>query len=116
MTHELISRVTLLSLPATLAVAAVAGWVGGIPGAGGAAAGGAIALVNFRWLARGAAIALGQPRVRSFALVRVGLRHAVTFSALALALSTGWAHPIAVIAGLSVLPPVLIAHGLRGGR
>ena len=110
---ELVSRVTLLTLLAILTVTVAAGVVAGITGAAGAAAGGAIALLNFRWLARGAASALRGGRGRSLGLVAVGLRYLATFGALALVLSTGWAHPLAVVVGLSVLPPVLIAHGLE---
>ena len=110
---ELVSRVTLLTLLAILTVTAAAGLVAGITGATGAAAGGAIALLNFRWLARGAASVVQEGRGRRLGLAAVSLRYLATFCALALVLSTGWAHPLAVVVGLSVLPPVLIAHGFK---
>ena len=113
MKTELIARVTLLALPAVLLVAAVAGWLGGLTAATGVAAGGAVALANFHWLAREAGRALDAGRGRWFVLAGIGLRYPGSFAALALALATGWAHPLGVVAGLAVLPPVLIAQGLR---
>ena len=38
------------------------------------------------------------------------------FGAVALLLGYGIVHPFALVAGLSVLPPVLIALGLRAAR
>ena len=52
---DLVSRVTLHCLAAIAALAAGAGWLAGLPGAAGVAAGGAIALLHFRLVARGAA-------------------------------------------------------------
>lgn len=111
---ELISRVTLLSLSALAPAAAAAGWVGGASGAAGVAAGGGLALLNFRWLARGGIAASDRGRrLRAWSALTSALRYAGTFAALALALSTGWADPLGVLVGLSVLPPVLIVQGLR---
>ncbi len=107
---DLVSRVTLHCLVAIAALAAGAGWLAGLPGAAGAAAGGAIALLHFRWLARGALRGEGG---FTLGLTGLGLRSAGAFGALALTLAGGWAHPLAVLAGLSVLPPVLIAEGVR---
>jgi hypothetical protein len=111
-TDALISRVTVLSISAVAVVAAAAAGFTGLAGAAGAAGAGAIAVLNFRWLARGAAHALagGGPRG---ALVSLGLRHLATLGALAVLLSSGWAHPVAAVAGIAVLPVVLIAEGLR---
>jgi hypothetical protein len=107
-----VSRVTLLSFAAIVAVSAVAAWLGGRGAAVGIAAGGAIALLNFRWLARSAAAAVGAGRgLRALALF--GLRYLASFGALAVILGARWADPLAVIVGLSVLPPVLITAGLR---
>ena len=110
---DLVSRITLHCLVLIAALAAGAGWLAGLPGAAGAAAGGAIALLHFRWLARGAAGALRGEGGFALGLTGLGLRSAGAFGALALTLAGGWAHPLAVIAGLSVLPPVLIAAGVR---
>ena len=110
---DLVSRVTRHCLVATVALAAGAGWFAGLPGASGAAAGGAIALLHFRWLARGAAGALRGEGGFRLGLTGLGLRSAGAFGALALTVAGGWAHPLAVIAGLSVLPPVLLAAGAR---
>jgi ATP synthase I chain len=110
---DLVSRVTLHCLVLTAALAAGAGWLAGLPGAAGAAAGGTIALLHFRWLARGALGALRDEGGFTLGLTGLGLRSAGAFGALALTLGGGWAHPLAVLAGLSVLPPVLIAEGMR---
>jgi ATP synthase I chain len=110
---DLVSRVTLHCLVALAALVAGAGWLAGLPGAAGAAAGGAIALLHFRWLARGAVGALRGEGGFTLGLTGLGLRSAGAFGALALTLAGGWAHPLAVLAGLSVLPPVLIAEGVR---
>lgn len=110
---ELISRVTLLGLSVLAPAAAAAGWVGGASGAAGVAAGGGLALLNFRWLARGIAASGRGRRLRAWSALTSALRYAGTFAALALALSTGWADPLGVLVGLSVLPPVLIVQGLR---
>src|SRR5229473_2189703 len=107
---DLVSRVTLHCLVAIAALAAGAGWLAGLPGA---AAGGAIALLHFRWLARGAVGALRGEGGFTLGLTGLGLRSAGAFGALALTLAGGWAHPLAVLAGLSVLPPVLIVEGVR---
>jgi hypothetical protein len=110
---DLVSRVTLHCLAAIAALAAGAGWLAGLPGAAGAAAGGAIALLHFRLVARGAAGVLRGEGGFTLGLTGLGLRSAGAFGALALTLAGGWAHPLAVLAGLSVLPPVLIAEGVR---
>ena len=110
---DLVSRVTLHCLAAIAALAAAAGWLAGLPGAAGVAAGGAIALLHFRLVARGAAGVLRGEGGFTLGLTGLGLRSAGAFGALALALAGGWAHPLAVLAGLSVLPPVLIAAGVR---
>ncbi len=112
MINALISRVTVLGISAIAVVAAAAAGLCGVAGATGTAGAGAIAVLNFRWLARGAAHALAGRGSRG-TLVGLGLRHLATLGALALLLSSGWAHPVAAVAGIAVLPVVLIAEGLR---
>ena len=108
-------------LIALLPVAVCGGQLGGWPGALGSLAGGLISLGSFRWLASGVARA-GAPAARAGMAVSalgVGVRHLALFGALAAVLGTGVAHPLALVAGLSVLPPVLIALGLvetRAGK
>ncbi len=94
-------------------------WLAGAPAAAGVGGGGAIALVNFRWLARDvsratALVAEGQTGVGRIS--RIGLRQLVTFGALGLLVAQGWAHPVAVGVGLAALPPVLLAQGLLDAR
>ena len=107
------SRVMLLVLaPATVGGGLLAGWAG----ASGVLAGGLVSLASFRWLARAVARAdsPGAGVWRSTGLA-AGLRHLALFGALAVALSAG-AHPVAVLGGLSLLPPILIGLGLRAAR
>ena len=116
---DLVNRVTGVGLCATGVLTAVAWWVAGAAAALGTAGGGVVALLNFRWLAAGAVslVALPGAGVPSrFSLAGAGLRHIATFGALALLLSTGWAHPLGVVAGVSVLPPILIAYGFGSAK
>ena len=43
----------------------------------------------------------------------LGLRHLFLFAALGILLWSGYVHPLGLVAGLSVIPPVLIAQALR---
>ncbi|PYN49841.1 MAG: hypothetical protein DMD95_00115 [Candidatus Rokuibacteriota bacterium] len=114
---ELTTRVTLDTCAVVAALAAVAAWLGGAPMGVGVLAGGALAVVNFRWLvARASAATAAGNAAASAWLVGAGLRFAVCIVACALLLTTGWAHPIALVAGLTVLPCDLIARGLAGAR
>src|SRR3972149_669154 len=99
---DLSGRVTWSGLAAVVALSAVAGWAAGVEGATGVAGGGAVALLNFRWLARSVANVVAL--VRDGGSGGAGLRGA------------GRPPPLAVTAGLSVLPPILIAQGLRAAR
>src|SRR3990167_2122265 len=116
---DLSGRVTWSGVAVVMALSAVAGWAAGVEGAAGVAGGGAVALLNFRWLARSVANAVVLVRdggSGGAALRGAWLRHLSTAGALGLLLGRGWAHPLAVIAGLSVLPPILVAKGLRAAR
>jgi ATP synthase I chain len=120
MIADLAARVTWTGSATVAAMAAGAWWLGGAPVAAGVGGGGAIALLNFRWLARDVS--------RATALItegggggvgrigRVGLRQLVTFGALGLLVAQGWAHPVGVGIGLAALPPVLLAQGLLDAR
>jgi hypothetical protein len=116
MDRDLVGRVSRAMLLLLLPLAAGAGLVAGPRGAAGALAGAGIALLAFRWVSRGvqggiAAAAGG--RVRPVGLVALGLRHAALFGAVALALGSGRVDPLALVAGLSLLPPVVVVVGLR---
>ncbi len=114
---ELTTRVTLDTCAVVAALAAVAAWLGGAPAGVGVLAGGALAVVNFRWLvARASAATAAGNAAASAWLVGAGLRFTVCIVACALLLTTGWVHPIALVAGLTVLPCDLIARGLAGAR
>jgi ATP synthase I subunit len=116
---DLTARVTWTGT-CTVAALSVGAWgLAGLPAAAGVAGGGAIALINFRWLARdlGRAVALMADGQAGLARIgRVGLRQFFTLGALGVLVAQGWVHPVAVGVGLATLPPVLLAQGLLSAR
>ena len=111
---EMRARVTAESAVAVLALAALAAWIGGTVAALGMIAGGALAIGNFRSLAARVA-ALGSPDgdgARGF-LLGFGLRFAVLAVACGALLATGHAHPVTLLAGLTVVPLAVLARGLH---
>ncbi len=116
---ELVARVSRLSLMLLVPVSLVGAWLGGVPGALGIVAGGLLSLGSFHWLSRGvrnAGAFLAGGRSHPFWVIALGLRYVVFFGLIALLLRTGAAHPMGLVAGLSVLPPVVIILGLRASR
>jgi ATP synthase I subunit len=118
-TTDLTSSVTWAGACTVAVMSGGAWWVGGAPVAAGVAGGGAIALVNFRWLSRdiGRAVSLvieGRGSLARFG--RIGLRQFFTFGGLGLLIANGWVHPAAVGLGLAALPPVLFVQGLLHAR
>jgi hypothetical protein len=118
MGREFVGRVSRAMLVAVAAVAACAGLVAGWPAAVGAGAGGLISLGSFRWIASGVVRASAFSAGRGLALsaLAVGARHLVLFGVLGLVLWSGVAHPVALLAGMSLLPPIVIAVGLTATR
>jgi len=106
------ARVTAATCALVAALAAPAGWLGGSTAALGVLAGGALAVVNFRWLAA-RAVASSAGVAGGAWLVGAGLRLAAFAAACAVLLALEWAHPVALLAGLSVLPCAVIVEGLR---
>ena len=116
---ELAAKVTWSGGLTVAAITAGAWWVAGAPAAAGVGGGGAIALLNFRWLARDvrrATALIGEGGITVGRIGRVGLRQVVTFGALGVLIAQGWAHPVGVGIGLAALPPVLLAQGLLDAR
>jgi ATP synthase I chain len=114
---DLMWRVTrdVCALGAALTLAAA--WLGGAPGALGAATGVALALGNFRWLATRVPTASGGGgAARVLWPMAAGLRYLAFAAATAIVLATGWAHPVALVAGLTALPCALVGHGVRAAR
>jgi ATP synthase I subunit len=114
MTSEFVRRVSVAMLVALGPLAACAALLAGWPGAVGVLAGGLVSLGSFRWIADGVARAAapGAHGRLGVSALAVGARHLALFGALAAVLWSGAAHPLALFAGLSVLPPLLIAFGL----
>ena len=114
---ELTTRVTLDTCAAVGALAALGGWLGGAPIGLGVLAGGVLAVVNFRWLVARAFVATEIGSTSSAAwMLGAGLRFAACAGACGILLAYGWAHPVALVAGFTVLPCDLIARGLESAR
>lgn len=117
-TSELSARVTIESAAACagLALVALAGW--GVAAGAGVAAAGALTIANFRWLARGAAVAASGGRERRLAvwMLSAAGRFAGMLVAFAALFAAGWVHPVAVVMGLTVLPCAVVARGLGAAR
>ncbi|HEU5195395.1 MAG TPA: ATP synthase subunit I [Methylomirabilota bacterium] len=109
---ELTARVTVTTAIAVLPLALAGAWLGGLPGALGVLAGGLLALGSFRALAARAAAATASTAW----LLTAGLRFAGVTAVAAVLFVQGWAHPLAVLAGYTILPVIVIAHGLRLAR
>jgi len=111
-----VSRTVLIVLvPTCLAVGLLLGW----PGVLGALAGGVISLASLHWIARGVRSAAGffaGGRAHPLWVLGLGVRYVLLFGAVGLLLVSGTVHPMALMGGLSILPPVLIVLGLRAAR
>jgi len=118
MSGDFVGRVSMITLVLLTLVTTAGGVLAGWPGALGGLAGGLTSLGSFRWIASGVARAAtpGSRGGLAMSALGVGVRHLALFGALALVLVSGAAHPVALLVGLSVLPPVLIAVGLRETR
>ena len=119
MISELRLRVTLETTIAVVALALPAAWLGGASAGIGVLAAGLLTLGNFWWLSRAASAAgASGARRRDLAgwIVAAGARFTVLFAAFAALCAGGYAHPVAVVVGLTVLPCALIARGLRTAR
>jgi len=110
---DLTTSVTRRTAVAVVVLALAGAWLGGTSGAAGVVAGGALALGSFRWLAaRVVAVSTG-PTLPSGWIAVAGLRFAAVAALAALALAAGWVHPVALLAGYTVLPVALVTQGLR---
>jgi len=116
---ELVGRVSktvlVLLVPVTLIGGALAGWSGAL----GALSGVLLSLVSLHWIARGVRSAGGffaGGRAHPMWIFGLGLRYVLLFGAVGLLLGSGAVHPMALMGGLSILPPVLIVLGYRAAR
>jgi ATP synthase I chain len=115
--RDLTTGVTQQATIAVLVAAIAGGWLGGAPGALGVAAGGALGIAGFRVLAaRVRAVTAAGPTLTSPWLMLAGLRFVAISGVAALLFVAGWAHPVAWLAGYSMLPLALVVQGLRLAR
>lgn len=114
---ELTTRVTLDTCAAVGVFAALGWWLMGAPIGAGVLTGGVLAVVNFRWLVARAAIATATGGGSGAAWVLgAGLRFIACAAACGILLAYGWVHPVALVAGFTVLPCDVIARGLESAR
>jgi hypothetical protein len=109
---ELTSRVTWESGGAVILLALMAGLLGGASTAIGVGAGGALAITNFRWLAWRVVASLDGAPAPGGWILGLGLRFVALTSITAALMASGWAHPVGVVVGLTVLPCDLVVRGL----
>jgi hypothetical protein len=111
---ELTSRVTVATSVAAVVLALSAAWLVGGPAGGGIVAGAGVAVLNFRWLTAHAVRAVRRSGGGAW-VVAAGLRFLVMLVLVGTLLATGLVHPVALLAGLTLLPCTVIVHGLRPG-
>jgi hypothetical protein len=109
----LTARVVVVTVSTLIALAAPSAWLAGVPGLLGVVTGGGLALTNFWWLRERAAAACARGGTRSAPwMAASGLRLGLVGGTCATLLATGSAHPIALVAGLTVFPCVLVVLAL----
>jgi len=108
---ELTTRVTLDTCVAVGALAGLGWWLLGAPIGAGVLAGGVLAVVARAFVATEMA-----SRSSAAWILGAGLRFAACAAACGILLAYGWAHPVALVAGFTVLPCDLIARGLESAR
>lgn len=115
---DLRTRVTRTTAIGVVASSLGAIWLAGAAGALGVLAGGALTTANFWLIARlaGAWREAGGRRGATLWTVLAAGRFLVLLVAFAAVCATGYAHPVAIVVGLTVLPCVLIAQSLRAVR
>jgi hypothetical protein len=110
---ELMSRVTFETGCVVAVLTLLAGWAAGLPAAVGVGTGGTMAIVNFRWLSRRVIGVLGQADAPVVGWVfGFGVRFAALAVAIGALTASGWAHPVGVVVGFTLLPCTLIRRGL----
>ena len=114
---ELKARATVATCAGTVVMAMPLAWFAGAPAGLGILAGGALAVVNFRWLAARVEVAAAAPGVAG-ALWHVGaaLRFGLAAAVAGVLFVSGWAHPAALLAGFTMLPCAIVALGLHAAR
>ena len=116
MDRDLVGRVAAAGALALVPLAAAALYLADLPGLLGVLAGGGVALASLFLLSMGCRRALALwsgGRVHPLWILSLGLRHLSLFGVLAILLWSGYVHPLALLGGLSVLPPVLVVQALR---
>jgi hypothetical protein len=113
---DLTSRVSRDACVLGVALAGPAAYLAGAPAALGALAGAGLAVGNFRWLAASAARALDAGPARPLWTIGAALRFGAVVAACGALLATGAAHPVALLAGLTMLPCAVVARALSAAR
>ena len=114
--RELAAGVTRQATLIVLVAALAGAWLGGARGALGVLTGGALGILGFRVLASRVGALSAGPGLHAPWLMLAAARFLVVSGAAALLFVGGWAHPVAWLAGYSVLPVALVLQGLRAAR
>ena len=114
--NELKTRVTWATCVPTLALSSVAAWLAGAAVAWGVLAGGALAVLNFRWLVAHASLVTTWSAASGAWSIIAGVRFLVFLVIAGTLIATGAMHPVGFLAGLTVLPCAVVAQGLRAAR
>ncbi len=118
-TNRFVLRVATESAAIVLALALVVAAVGGLRAGTGVLVGGGLAVLNFWWLAGRATAAWTAARERGgrpLWVLPAALRFAACTAVCGVLFAWGWVHPVALLAGLTVLPCELVVQGLRAAR
>lgn len=111
---ELTAHVTRRTCAASVALAVPAAWLAGAEGGVGVLAGGAMAVGAFRWIAaRVIALTATGSAARALWVMGSGLRFTGIAAIAALLLATGWAHPVGLLVGVTLMPVGVLALGWR---
>ena len=116
---DLCLRVTRETAIAVGALTVPAAWLAGPSVAVGVLAAGALTVGNFWWFSRAISAAADPADPRSQVggwMLAAGARLAVLCAVFAALCAGGYAHPVAVVIGLGVLPCALVARGLVSAR
>jgi hypothetical protein len=109
-----VKRATIETAALVGVAALAAAGLGGPSFGVGVLAGGALAVANLWWLTRRVdAMTAGSSAAWPLGAV---VRLAAAAGAIAVVLGTGLAHPVGVVAGLTVLPCVLVIRGLAAAK
>jgi hypothetical protein len=109
------ARITRETVVIVVLLCAPAAWLGGGPAVGGVVAGAALGLLNLQFLTAAASamsVRLSGRAMSGAWLAVSSFRFIVVLAACVALFTAGWVHPVALLAGLTILPVEVLRHGL----